>query len=45
MHTILSLILLGKFDKIVEKGETDMSKICVWFHHNSFKVNPGNFHF
>ena len=45
MHTILSLILLAKFDKIIEKVEIDMSKICGWFHHNSFKVNPGKFHF
>ena len=22
-----------------------MSKICEWFHHNSFKVNSGKFQF
>ena len=22
-----------------------MSKICEWFHHNSFKANPGKFYF
>ena len=22
-----------------------MSKICEWFHHNSFKANPGKFQF
>ena len=33
------------FDEIIEKLELDMSKICEWFHHNSFKANPGKFHF
>ena len=27
-------------DEIIEKLETDMSKICKWFHHNGFKANP-----
>ena len=22
-----------------------MSKICEWFHHNTFKANPGKFNF
>ena len=33
------------FDEIIEKLETDMFKICEWFHHNDFKANPGKFHF
>ena len=33
------------FDEIIEKLEIDMSNICEWFHHNSFKANPGKFHF
>ena len=33
------------FDEIIEKLETDMSHICEWFHHNSFKANSGNFYF
>ena len=34
-----------RFDEIIEKLETDMSNICEWFHHNSFKANPGKLHF
>ena len=33
------------FDEIIEKLETDMSKICEWFHHNGFKANLGKFYF
>ena len=33
------------FDEKIEKLEIDKSKICEWFHHNSFKANPGKFHF
>ena len=33
------------FDEIIEKLKIDMSKICEWFHHNSFKANSGKFHF
>ena len=31
--------------KIIEKLETDISKICEWFHKNGFKNNPGKLHF
>lgn len=31
-------------DEIVEKLEINMSKIGKWFHHNSFKSNPGTIH-
>ena len=33
------------FDKIIEKTEKDMSKICGWFHHNGFKADLEKFHF
>ena len=33
------------FDEIIEKLETDLSKICEWFHDNGFKTNPGKFYF
>ena len=32
------------FDEIIEILETDVSKICEWFHHNRVKTNPGKFH-
>lgn len=33
------------FDDLVGKLETDLTKVCKWFHHNDFKTNPGKFIF